>query len=82
MVGADFVALSPEALWVGFWVIGLISIPMGMWLMGTLGPHPRRNLYTILFYLRAAIYFLLLIICIVWYSSQLGALAIAARTSR
>jgi hypothetical protein len=52
----------------------LVSLYMAYCLLDKLQSHPRLNSYTILFYLRASLYFVLCLISIGWYAFSLGEL--------
>ena len=82
-VGNGFAALSPPWLWGAFLILGLLAIPMAARLIENLKSHPALNTYTALLYLRAIVYFVLVFICLIRYSSEIGALPIgeAASTS-
>jgi transcriptional regulator with XRE-family HTH domain len=62
------------------WLLGLllaillISLYMAYCLLDKLQPHPRLNSFTLLFYLRAFLYFVLCLICIGWYANSLAEL--------
>jgi transcriptional regulator with XRE-family HTH domain len=74
MLGRGLIALSVRWLLFLLAVIFLISLYMAHHLLDELKPHPRLNSYTILFYLRAFLYFLLCLICIGWYAYSLNEL--------
>ncbi|MBI3411842.1 MAG: hypothetical protein HY040_26215 [Planctomycetes bacterium] len=74
IVGKDFAALNPELLWFAFAGLGLLALAMAVRLLENLSSHPSQNRYTALLYLRAVLYFLLVLICLFWYSSELGSL--------
>jgi len=60
--------VPPLWLWGIFVLVLVLSIPMGSRLLENLRPGPRHNVYTNLFYTRAALYFLLAAICLISYS--------------
>ena len=63
-----------EWLWVLFIVMVIVSIPMGARLIENLPPHPQRNTYLNLFYLRLIVYFSLVLTCLGWHSYSVGLL--------
>jgi len=75
IVGRGVLALSVR------WLLGLllamvlIAWYMGAHLLDNLRPHVRLNSFTLLFYLRAFLYFLLCLLCIGWYAYSLSELA-------
>jgi hypothetical protein len=76
MTGRDFVAPSPETVWYMFLALGLLAIPMAVRLLENLRSHPGMNRYTSLAYVRAVLYFLLVLVCVFWYSAEIGALPV------
>lgn len=66
--------LKMAGLWIAFVVILGISIPMRTRLLDNLPPHPCRNRYSNLFYIRAILYFLLDFVCVSWYSYSIDRL--------
>jgi hypothetical protein len=52
----------------------IVSIPMGARLIENLPPHPQRNIFLNLFYLRLIVYFSLVLICLSWHSYSVGLL--------
>ena len=74
IVGKDLVAFRPEWLWGAFLLILLLMIPMAARLFENLRGHPARNTYSMFVYLRAIIYSLLILFCLLWYSAKIGAL--------
>jgi hypothetical protein len=76
MLGRGLLALRVR------WLLGLllltfvVSLYMGYRILDNLRPHPRLNSYSILFYLRAFLYFLLCLICIGWYAYSLSELVV------
>lgn len=75
MIGRGIIALSVR------WLLGLLlstfltSLYMGHVLLDRLQPHVRLNTFTILFYLRAFVFFLLCLIAIGWYAYSLSELS-------
>jgi transcriptional regulator with XRE-family HTH domain len=75
MLGRGLLALSVR------WLLGLlltmflIAWYMGAHLLDNLRPHARLNSFTLLFYLRAFLYFLLCLICVGWYAYSLSEFA-------
>jgi transcriptional regulator with XRE-family HTH domain len=75
MLGRGLLALSVR------WLLGLLLIMlltalyMGARLLDNLRPDARLNSFTLLFYLRALLYFLLCLLCIGWYAYSLGEFA-------
>lgn len=63
------------------WLLGLllmmflIALYMGAHLLENLRPHARLNSFTLLFYLRALLYFLLCLLSIGWYAYSLSEFA-------
>ncbi len=53
----------------------IIAGYMGAHLLDNLRPHARLNSFTLLFYLRALLYFLLCLVCIGWFAYALSELA-------
>jgi transcriptional regulator with XRE-family HTH domain len=80
ILGKDFVALSPEALWFVLLGLALLAVPMAARLLENLKTHPGLNTYTGLLYLRAALYFLLILVCLIWYSSEIASLRLLEST--
>lgn len=76
ILGKDFVALSPETLWFVLLGLALLALPMAARLLENLKTHPGLNTYTALLYLRAVLYFLLILVCLIWYSSEIGSLRV------
>jgi transcriptional regulator with XRE-family HTH domain len=74
LLGRDLVAFSPEALWYAFGLLGLLALPMATRLLENLKAHPGLNIYTALLYLRSILYLLLIVVCVTWYSAEIGAL--------
>jgi hypothetical protein len=74
IIGRDVVCLNSTWLWGLFLFLALLSLPMGAWLTNSLNPHPKTNTYTNLLYLRAFLYFLLILACLIWFSSSIGSL--------
>jgi transcriptional regulator with XRE-family HTH domain len=74
LIGRGIICLSPGILW-GF-AAGLVplSLIMAARLLDNLRSHPRQNSFTSLFFVRAALYFLLVLVCLYWYSSEIGVL--------
>jgi transcriptional regulator with XRE-family HTH domain len=75
LLGRDFVCLSAEWLWLGFLFLLLLAIPMAVRLLENLKSDPRLNAYTALLYLRGILYFLLIFICLIWYSAAVASLS-------
>jgi transcriptional regulator with XRE-family HTH domain len=65
------VPLCPDPKWLWFLLVAFIAaaIPMGHFLLANVKAGPHFNRYVTLFYGRAILYFLLCIICLIWYSS-------------
>lgn len=76
IVSSDVVCLNRTWLWGLFLLLALLAIPMGAWLTNNLTPHPKTNTYTNLLYLRAVLYFLLILACLIWFSVSLGSLPV------
>jgi transcriptional regulator with XRE-family HTH domain len=76
ILGRGILALSVRWLLLLLFSTLLISLYMGYRLLDNLRPHPRLNAYSILFYLRALLYFALCLICVGWYAFSLSELAI------
>ena len=74
IIGPDVVCLNVACLWGLFLLLLLLAIPMSAWLLNNLKPHPKTNTYINLLYLRAFLYFLLILVCLIWFSSSLGSL--------
>ena len=74
IIGRDVVCLNSTWLWGLFLFLALLSLPMGAWLTNSLNPHHKTNTYTNLLYLRAFLYFLLILACLIWFSSSIGSL--------
>jgi len=74
MLGKDLVAFRPEWLWGAFGIILLLMVPMAARLFENLKSHPDLNIYSNLIYLRTILYVSLIVICLIWYSSQIGTL--------
>jgi len=74
ILGRGVVCLNSTWLWGLFLLLALLAIPMGAWLTNNLNPHPKTNTYTNLLYLRAFLYFLLILACLIWFSSSVGSL--------
>jgi len=72
MIGRGMVALNGATLLIVLAVVIVISIKMGSHLLDDMKPHPRLSYFTVLFYLRAFLYFLLASICVGWYVYSLG----------
>lgn len=79
ITGRDFVAPSPETLWFMFLALGLLAIPMAVRLLENLKAHPGINRYTSLAYVRAVLYFLLVLVCVFWYSAEIAGLPVGDR---
>jgi len=62
-------------LWMLFIAVFGATLLMRSQLLDNLKPHPRRNRYLILFYIRALLYFLLSVVCLEWYSLSLDKIA-------
>ncbi len=75
LLGQDFVCFSPQWLWFGLLFLVLLAIPMAIRLLENLKSDPKLNTYTALLYLRGIIYFLLILVCLVWYSSAIASLS-------
>ncbi len=76
LLGPNFASFCTGWLWSAFLFLLLLSLPMAVWLLDNLKPDPRRNAYTALFYLRGALYFLLIFVCLLWYSGAIASLSI------
>jgi transcriptional regulator with XRE-family HTH domain len=76
ILGRGILALSVRWLLLLLFTTFLISLYMGYRLLDNLRPHPRLNAYSILFYLRALLYFALCLICVGWYAYSLSELAV------
>lgn len=76
LLGRDFFCLSVEWLWFGFFFLILLAIPMAVRLLENLKSGPKLNSYMALLYLRAVLYFLLILICLIWYSGATVSLSI------
>jgi hypothetical protein len=74
--GRDFVCPNAGWLWSGFAFFLLLSIPMSARLLENLKSAPRLNTYTSLLYLRGVLYFLLIFICLIWYSGAIASLSV------
>lgn len=74
LVGRNLICFKPAVLWVVLLVMAIITIPMGSKLLDNLPTHGRKNVYSILLYLRGALYFSLATICLGWYSVSLASL--------
>ena len=74
LIGHDVACLNSTWLWGLFLLLLLLAIPMGAWLTNNLNPHPKTNIYVNLLYLRAFLYFLLILACLIWFSSSIGSL--------
>lgn len=68
MFGRGLLALSVRCLLGLLLVMFLIAWYMGAYLLDNLRPNVRLNSFTLLFYLRARLYFLLCLLCIGWYA--------------
>jgi transcriptional regulator with XRE-family HTH domain len=58
----------PLALWIVFALLVAAAVPMGAHLLDNLQPAPNQNVYFILFWLRAFLFFLLSAMILLWYS--------------
>jgi hypothetical protein len=76
LLGRDFACISAEWLWFGFLFLLLLAIPMAVRLLENLKSGPRLNTYTALLYLRGVLYFLLIFICLIWYSAAIASLSV------
>jgi transcriptional regulator with XRE-family HTH domain len=74
MLGLGLLALSVRCLLLLLLSLFVVSLVMAYPLLDNLRPHARLNNYTILFYLRAFLYFLSCLACIGWYAYSLSAL--------
>lgn len=72
MIGRGMVALNGATLLIVLAVVIAMSIKMGSHLLDDMKPHPRLSYFTVLFYLRAFLYFLLAAICVGWYLYSLS----------
>jgi transcriptional regulator with XRE-family HTH domain len=75
MLGRGVLTLSVPWLLGLLLITFLISLYMAYCLLDKLQPHPRLNSFTILFYLRALLYFVLCLSSIGWFAFSLGELA-------
>jgi transcriptional regulator with XRE-family HTH domain len=75
LLGRDFVSFHPEWLWFACLFLVLLSLPMAVRLLENLKSDPRLNTYTALVYLRGVLYFLLVVTCLIWYSSAIAAIS-------
>lgn len=75
LLGRDFFCFSAEWLWYGFLFLILLAIPMAVRLLENLKSGPNLNSYTALLYLRGFLYFLLILICLIWYSAAIASLS-------
>jgi hypothetical protein len=76
LLGRDFASFSVEWLWSGLLFLLLLVIPMAARLLENLKSGPRLNTFTALFYLRGVLYFLLILICLFWYSAAIASLSV------
>jgi hypothetical protein len=76
LLGRDFVCPNAGWLWSGFTFLLILSIPMSVRLLENLKSGPRLNTYTALLYLRGVLYFLLIFICLIWYSGAIASLSV------
>ncbi len=72
MLGRGLFALSVRCLLGLLFIMFLIALCMGAYLLDNLRPHVRLNSFTLLFYLRAFLYFLLCLVCVGWYAYSLA----------
>jgi hypothetical protein len=75
LVGRDFASFNAEPLWYFCLFLLLLTIPMAVRLLeGLKSGDSRRNTYTALLYLRGVLYFFLIVVCLIWYSSAVATL--------
>lgn len=74
LIGRGIICLSPGILWCVAGGLVPVSLVMAARLLDNLKAHPRQNSFTFLFFIRAALYFLLVLVCLYWYSSEIGVL--------
>lgn len=75
MVGRGLLALSVRWLLGLLFATFLIAWYMGAHLLDNLRSHDQLNSFTLLFYLRAFLYFLLCLLCVGWYAFSLSEFA-------
>ena len=62
-------------LWVALLLLVIATLVMRASIIDHLRQHPARNRFLILFYTRALLYFSLGLVCVVWYSETVDAIA-------
>lgn len=77
LIGRDFVSFNAEPLWYLCLFLLLLTLPMAVRLLeGLKTGDPKRNTYTALLYLRGILYFFLIVVCLIWYSSATASLSL------
>lgn len=63
--------LRPAVFWILFGVFELVTIPMGFPFLDRLPDHPAKNKFTLFYFARAFLYFLVNFACLSWYTLAL-----------
>lgn len=75
LLGPDLICFNTEWLWFAFLLLVLLALPMAVRLLENLKSDPKLNTYTVLLYLRGILYFLLILVCLIWYSAAIASIS-------